>query len=86
MDLIETFHDKDSSKTIILWKNEIPLVKSASVPMLDNRYHRDGHLCKVPTGMSEHFSNLVLKTSENFVNGVIADSKQAAQCYLKKNK
>ncbi|XP_015365659.1 PREDICTED: uncharacterized protein LOC107162969 [Diuraphis noxia] len=86
MDSNETFHGKDSSKTIILWKNEIPLEKCASVSLLENLYQHDGHLCKVPTGISEHFSNSVIKTCENFVNGVIAYSKQAVQCYLRRNK
>lgn len=79
-------NDKDSSKTVILWKNEIPLVKCASVPLPENLHQRGGHLYKVPTGISEHFSNSVLKTSEDFVNGVIAVSKQAVQCYLQMNK
>jgi len=86
MDSNETFHDNDSSKAVILWKNEIPLDKCASVSLLENFYQRDGHLRKVPTGISEHFSNLVIKTSENFVNGLIAYSKQAVQCYLRRNK
>jgi len=86
MDSIENNKDKDSSKTVILWKNEIPLVKCPSISLLENLHQRNDHLYKVPTGISEHFSNSVLKTSEDFVNGVIADSKRAVQCYLKMNK
>jgi len=62
------------------------LVKCASVSLLENLRQRDDHLYKVPTGISEHFLNSVLKTSEDVVNGVIAVSKQAVQCYLKMNK
>eukprot|EP00102_Acyrthosiphon_pisum_P026594 XP_016663804.1 PREDICTED: uncharacterized protein LOC100571970 isoform X2 [Acyrthosiphon pisum] len=88
MDLIENnkVKDKDSSKTVILWKNEIPLVKYPSVSLLENFHQRNEHLYKEPTGISEHYLNSVLKTSEDFVSGVIADSKRALQCYLQMNK
>ena len=84
MDLIE--NNKDSSKTVILWKNENPLVKGPSVSFLENFHQRNDHLYKVPTGISEHFSNSVLKASEDLVNGVVADSKRVVQCYLQMNK
>jgi len=86
MDAIETLQDKDSSSTIILWKNEIPPDKCVSVPLLENVHQHDGHLFKEPTGISEHFSNSVIKTSEDLVNDVIAVSERAVQYYLQTNK
>ncbi|XP_060846726.1 uncharacterized protein LOC132926390 [Rhopalosiphum padi] len=86
MDSSETLSDTDSSKTVILWTNKMPLIKCTPLPLHENLHQYRSSSYKVPTGISEHFSNSVIKTSEDFVNGVILDSERAAQCYLKMNK
>ncbi|XP_025201810.1 uncharacterized protein LOC112599210 [Melanaphis sacchari] len=86
MDSFEALCDTDSSKTVILWANKVPLVKCTTLPLLENLHHRRANSYRVPTGISEHFSNSVIKASEDFVKEVISDSEQAVQCYLKMNK
>jgi len=86
MDSFETHSDTDSSKTVVLWKNTISPKCSTEV-FPENLHQHSGHiLYKKPTGISEQFLNLVLKTSEDFVNRVVADSEWAVECYLKTNK
>lgn len=84
MDSVKTLQDKDSSNTVILWKNEIPPNKC--IPILENLHQYGGHLYKGPTGMNEHFSNSVIQTTEDFVNEVIAVSERAVRYYLQTNK
>lgn len=88
MDSFETYFDADSSKTVILWRNNVSRVDQApsNVSLLENHHQRRGHSYKLPTGLDEHFSNSVIQTSEDEVNKVIADSKRAVQCYLKMDK
>lgn len=76
----------DSSNTVILWTNKTPMVKCTPLPFLENLHKKQDYSYKIPTGISGHFYNSVIKASENFVNGVILESKWAVLCYLKMNK
>jgi len=89
MDSSETLRDTDSSgssNTVILWTNKKPMVKCTPLPFLENLHQKRDYSYKIPTGISEHFYNSVIKASEDFVNEVISESKRAVQCYLKMNK
>jgi len=85
-EILQDTDSTDSSNTVILWTNKTPMVKCTPLPFLENLHQHRDYSYKIPTGISEHFYNSVIKASEDFVNGVILESNRAVQCYLKMNK
>lgn len=71
MDLLENQYDSNSSKTIILWKNE-------EQPNKNNTISND-MTYKIPRGLSENYLFMIMRTANDLVNRVIEDSQWIVQ-------
>lgn len=81
MDPIDNQNDSSSSKTVIVWKNNVPEIHTPG-----DRHRFNGNLYQIPRKDCEYYLYFVWKTANDLVNKVVQDSKWIIQCSKKTNK